>query len=129
MFLLSSSPFFLSVLFLFPVQEQKSPIPTVAAQKEAEKVIRDIFKDDYAKKAETDRGALARKLLNQAGQTKDDLASRYVLLRETRDIAVQGGDLDLALKAVAQIAAGFEGEVSSMKSAVLTAAAKAARTT
>ena len=109
-------------------QDPKSPVPDASAQKEAEKLIRDIFKDEFAKKAGADRVALSKKLLDQASQTKDDVASRYVLLRKAKDLASQAGDLDLALKAVDQIAAGFEGETASMRSAVLAAVAKAAKT-
>src|SRR5438876_7307597 len=109
-------------------QDKKLPVPDASAQKQAEKLIRDIFKDDYAKKGLAERTALARKMLDQAIETKDDPTSRYVLLREARDLAGQSAELDLAFKAVDQIAADFEGEVVSMKVAVVSSAAKAAKT-
>ena len=45
---------------------QQAPVPDAEPQKEAEAVIRDVFKAEYAKKTPADRTALARKLLAQA---------------------------------------------------------------
>jgi hypothetical protein len=108
-------------------QDKKSPVPDGSSQKDAERLIREIFKDDYAKRSQPDRVALAKKLLEQASQTNDSPASQYVLLREARDLASQGGDLDSALKAIDQIAAGYDGETVSMKSSVLAVASKSAK--
>src|ERR1700687_1091611 len=108
-------------------QDKKSLVPDGSSQKDAERLIREIFKDDYAKRSQPDRVALARKLLEQASQTNDSPASHYVLLREARDLASQGGDLDSALKAIDQIAAGYDGETVSMRGSVLAVAAKSAK--
>jgi hypothetical protein len=83
-----------------PVEEKQLPVPMDAALAAAEKTIKDLFKDDYAKTKPADRLALAQKLLEQARETRDDPAARYVLFREAIDLAAQGGDLNLALAAV-----------------------------
>jgi hypothetical protein len=112
-----------------PPQDKKVPIPDGAAQKEAERLIRDIFKDDYAKKTLPDRISLAKKLFDQASESKDDPASRYVLLREARDLAGQAGEADLALSAIDRIATHFEGDILPMKGTVLATLGKMARST
>ena len=107
---------------------KKPPAPDAAAQKEAEKLVRDVFKTEYARKTPADRVALANKLLLQAAQTGDDPTTRFVLLCEASEQASQGGDTELALKAIDDLARHYEADTSSMKYGVLSAAAKAAKT-
>src|SRR4029453_11303706 len=45
---------------------KRAPVPEAARQKEAEKIIKDVFKDQYAKKAPADRAGLVRGLFGQA---------------------------------------------------------------
>jgi hypothetical protein len=71
----------------------RPPVPDAAKQRDAEKVIRDLFKEEYAKKAPADRQALMRALLDNASRSGEDLPSLWVLLREAQDIAVQLGDV------------------------------------
>jgi hypothetical protein len=75
------------------------PPPPDAAQKQAEALIRSLFKAEYAKRSASDLSALARKLLEQGAETKDDPAARFVLYREARDLAAQAGDIETALRA------------------------------
>ena len=109
-------------------QEKKLPVPPAAAQKKAEGLLKDIYKDEYARKAPSDRAALARTMMKQSLETTDDAAARYVLLREAKDLALQGGDWDLSLKAADAIGKAFEDDALAMKSAILSAAAKGAKT-
>src|SRR5437667_417142 len=81
-------------------QEKKLDIPDDAAVKEAEKTIRSLFKDDYAKRSPADRGALAKNLLKQAMDTKDENAARYVLFRESQDLAARIGEIETAFRAI-----------------------------
>ena len=48
----------------------RSPIPEAAAQKESEKLVRDVFKADYARRTPADQQALADKLIREAVATK-----------------------------------------------------------
>ncbi len=114
-------------LFLQDAAEQKRPVPDAAEQKEQETLIRKIFKDEYAKTGPGDKKALAKKLLKQANETKDDITARFVLLRETRDLAAEGNDSDTSIEAIDLMAAEYQIEPFPMKTAALVVAGKAAR--
>jgi hypothetical protein len=90
---------------------KRHPIPGPAEQKKAEALIKDdLYKAEYAK-AEKDpaaRAALARTLLQEGRETTDDIAGRYVLLREARDLAAAAGDAPTALQAVGELAQDFD---------------------
>ncbi|HEV3027770.1 MAG TPA: hypothetical protein VG457_09370, partial [Planctomycetota bacterium] len=118
-------------LLLAAAQEKpapKLPPPDPADQKTAEKLVREIFKDEYAKKASADRVALAKKLIDQAIQTKDDPVTVFVLLRESRDVAAQIPDVALTFRAIDEMAGRFNVDIGGMKLGVLTSAVKAAKT-
>jgi hypothetical protein len=100
------------------------PVPAAPALAEAEKQIRSLFKDDYAKRAPADRVALARRLLQAGEETKDDDALRYVALREARDLAAAAGDLDTAMAAIGRLGKGFDVDVPEQEAAAFAAAAR-----
>lgn len=100
-------------------QIEKRPAPDAAAQRDVEKIVRDIFKADYAKTAPADRSQLVQKLMKQAGTSADDPAARYVLLREARDVAAANGDIDAAVGALDEMAKLFVVDVAVEKSALL----------
>lgn len=89
--------------------QDRIPAPTAAAADEAEKLIRMLFKDDFAKTTPKARVALAAKLFKQAEETTDDPAAQFVLWREAAEFAALGGDVDLALAAVDGLRARFTG--------------------
>ena len=86
----------------------KFPVPDREAQAKAEKTIKEIFKDEYAKKKPAEKIELANKLLQQGAETNDDPAAKYILFREARDLASKSGDVALALKAVDELVMQFE---------------------
>jgi hypothetical protein len=88
----------LTCVFSVAAQDRLPP-PDAEAQKTPDKTIKDLFKAEYAKATPADRAALAAKLLKQGGEEADP-TTKYVLLREARDLATQAGDADLAWKAV-----------------------------
>ncbi len=102
-----------------PPAARRLPVPDAAAQKEAEKTIREIYKADYAKKAPADVALLAQKLYLQGRQEQADAKARYALLGEARELASQSGDLQTCLAATDELARGFEVDGVSLKSAVL----------
>lgn len=111
-----------------PAPEPKRlPEPDAAALKAGERELRELFKEDYAKKAAPERRALARKLFDLGNQTKDDVKARYVLYREAQDLAVQGGDLDLAARAVDEMARHYAVNGRALKNGLVAAMAKSAR--
>jgi hypothetical protein len=84
------------------------PVPDAAAQARSEKLIHDLFKNEYAKRTPADRAALAKTLLGQAGATSDDPAARYQLFIESADLAAQAGDGETAVRALAGLAALYD---------------------
>jgi hypothetical protein len=92
---------FVAVLLALAGQDPRAPVPDAAAQMEAEKTIREVFKDQYARPTLAERQALARELLKQARSPDNPPAVRYVLLREANAL----GDLETS-SAAAELLAG-----------------------
>ena len=84
----------------------KPPVPSAEAQRAAEQLVREVFRSEYADASDAARQSLARKLLAQAPRT-DDLAERFVLVRESADAAAAGGDFQAAEHALDHIPANF----------------------
>ncbi len=102
------------------------PIPDEASVKAAHTLLREIFKGDYAKKSPVDQAALVKKLLQQAGMTKDDPASRYALLREAHELASRNGDGDVSMEALDRLASAFKVDHSLMKRAAASVLSRSA---
>jgi hypothetical protein len=95
--------------------QPRTPVPGASELTRAESAIRDLFKKEYASEEADDQLALSRKLLEQGLDATNDLASRYVLLREARDLAAKAGDLKRAWRAVDEMAKVFEVNVPALK--------------
>lgn len=106
---------------------KRLPVPDPAKQKESEKLLKDLFKDQYAKKAPADRQALARALLEQARKSAEDPVALWVLYREAQDVAVQICDVRTAMAAIEESARFFDIDSMALKNAALTACGKVAR--
>lgn len=106
-----------------PGKSPRTPVPSKPDQEKARKLVRDLFKNEYAKKSPADMKALSAKLWAQAHETKDDPNSRFVLFQEARDLAVRGNDLPAALKVVEDMSAVFDVNESIERIAVLDMAA------
>jgi len=107
---------------------RRAPVPDAAKQKDVEKTIRDLFKEQYAKRAPSDRRALARTLLDQALKSSDDPVAAWVLHREAQDAAIQGFDPRLAMQSIDASAKQFDIDPLPIKATALTAMAKSSRT-
>ena len=70
---------------------QPISVPDSTAQAQALEQIRTRFADKYAQRDALSRRALAHLLLITAQEPDTDPASRFVLLRESRDLAVRAG--------------------------------------
>ncbi len=91
-----------------PAGDNPAPIPDAAAQAASLKLVRDLFKADYASaKLAPAKLKLSRKLLEQGIETRDNPAARYVLFIEARDLAVDAGDARAALGVVDEIATRY----------------------
>src|SRR5262249_14144009 len=94
---------------------RRKPVPDAARQKEAEKLVRELFKEQYANKARSDKKALARMLLDQASKSRDDSVALWVLYREAADAAAQGGDLRGTVESLEGAARDFDVDPLAMK--------------
>lgn len=104
-------------------QDGRAKVPDPAAQKEAEKLVREVFRDEFSRKGRPERLSLARKLLSQATETKDDPATRFVLLSQASELAGQAGNASLALQAIGELEAGFQVDPVRLKENALEVAA------
>ncbi|HVR86628.1 MAG TPA: hypothetical protein VMU54_20055, partial [Planctomycetota bacterium] len=106
---------------------KRAAAPDAVKQRDAEKLVKDLFKDQYAKKAPADRLALAQALLDQAAKSADDPAILWVLFREAQDAAVQACDLAVAFKAIDASARVFDVDGLALRSGALQGALKIAK--
>ena len=99
---------------------KKATIPDDNAQSQALTLIREVYKDDYSQATTPEKkGELAKKLLEKAGDSKDDATNQFVMLRVAKELAVQAGDAETAFQAVDEMANGFPVDALEMKVAVL----------
>lgn len=108
-------------------QESRAPIPEPPARKEAQKLVREVFKEEYARSSPADRLALARKLLQQGVETTNDPAAQYELLQEARSLAADAGDVATSLRAVDELSRRYRVEPAGLKLASLTSVSLRAR--
>ncbi len=79
-----------------PTAATRQPAPDANNQRTALATIKDVFKDDYSgAKSPEQKALLAKKLVDQAKQTVNDPAARYVLLEEARTLAIDGVKADV----------------------------------
>jgi serine/threonine protein kinase len=109
-------------------KDPRTPVPEGAALAKAEATIKELYKEDYAKVKHSEMSAFAERLLEQAGNTKDDSVLRFVLLREARDVAAKAADATLTLKAIEDLTREYALSGREMKTAALDKASKAAYT-
>lgn len=115
-------------------EKDKRPAPpSPEAQLRIERLLEELYGKEYAqaKKDLVARARLAVVLLQEGRDTRDDLAGRYVLLRDARDLATAAGDLPVALQAIEELAQDFvfsPEQVLSMRIGALGKAAQSATT-
>jgi hypothetical protein len=104
--------------------QSRAAVPAPPALAAAEKQIKETFKDEYQKRAPAERVQLALRLLKVAQETKEDLAVRFVALREAKDMAAAAGDLTMAFVAADLLAGSFVADAGELKVAAITAASR-----
>jgi serine/threonine protein kinase len=109
---------------LEPPPAKKVDPPNAAKQAAALALIKELYKTDYAKTKLADRVALAKKLLGLGIDTKDDLVSRFVLLREAADLGSMGGSAEVCLKAIELLSEEFALDRADHKLKALSTATK-----
>ena len=88
-------------------QDGRQAIPSEPDQTRAEKVIREILKEEFAKETPFALANLSKGLLRRAREPSEDLASRYVLYREAADLAVRAEKPEVALSAIGDLCREF----------------------
>ncbi len=76
------------------------PAPDASAQAAALRLVRELYAADYARTGVPAKTSLARSLVAAAAKTNDDVAARYVMLREAHDLASGAGDQSTAMDAL-----------------------------
>jgi hypothetical protein len=108
-----------AVLFLQDSTAQRIPEPDADAQKQAAKAIKDLFKEEYSRKAPPDQVELARKLIKTSSDSSVDMNTKYVCLAEARDLAVAASETAVAMEAVTLLGKSFMIAVPAAKMNVL----------
>jgi hypothetical protein len=85
--------------------DEKPPVPDEAALAEAEKEVKEVYKEVFNRKKDW-QGA-AEQLLKEGSNTRDKPAERYVLFREARNLALKANDITLALRVAEEMANHF----------------------
>ncbi len=97
-------------------------VPDKAAQDKALGVLKKAYKDDYAKKKDSQKRAFAKKLVADAANSKDDAALYYVMLDESTRLAMESEDYETLLSSIEKAGSTFQGyDVTAHKRATLTA--------
>jgi len=98
---------------------ERLPVPSGAKVQEAESLLKEVLKDDYQKRTALERIALAKRLIQVAGESKADPNLYFASLREARDIAVSAGEIDLAWSACELLSQTFTIDEKEQKTAIL----------
>jgi hypothetical protein len=106
---------------------KRAPVPPADKQKETEKLLKDLLKEDYAKKAPADRILLGRSLLDRARKCRDDLVSCWVFYQEAQQIAAQNADVVTALTAVEEASRVYDIDRLAAKNSLLGTITKSAK--
>jgi hypothetical protein len=106
-------------------------LPAPPAEKDlkaAEEAVKQKYRWLYGHAhVQSEQLVLARKLLADAPKVTDDDATRFVMLREARDLAAKAGDLRVAAAAVEQMAGFYKIDLLKMKVEMLRRAAEGAK--
>jgi hypothetical protein len=105
-------------------QTERAKVPDDPAQNRVETTLKQIYKIEYAYANPADRRAFARKLQQQSQDPKSDIATKFVLLREARDVAASAGDVQLALRIVEDMDRSFVIAAREHKATVLNLASR-----
>ena len=104
--------------------------PDQTALGKAEALIMKLYKAEY-QASKTDPAAarsLAAILLREAKATNDDKDLQFAAFLQASDLAIQGGNVALALSAIAELTNRFSVDTGTMKRAVLTSATERIKT-
>jgi hypothetical protein len=86
----------------------RSPIPDAAAQREANRIVDQVYKETIAAaRSPEQKRQLGQRFYKLAMETTSDLPGKYVLLIRARDLASDAGDVDTTLGSIAETEKSF----------------------
>ncbi len=101
------------------------PAPDQQARREAEKKIRDVFKQEFSEVGDPQKKSnLAAKLFMQGQQTTDDPTSRFVLMELACQMSAEAGELALSLEVAGQMQRLYQVDALAIKGFLLDKAVK-----
>lgn len=109
-------------------EQEKRSVPEDAAVRDADKALRDLLKDEYAKKTPADKRALAKTLLVQGREPANAPPTQYAALLQAVDLSVQAADVETCQMAMAELFKSFNVDVVAQRTPALAALAKAVKT-
>jgi hypothetical protein len=100
---------------------KKLPVPSAEEQDKTEKLVKELFKEDYAKaeKNVEERRKLAEELAKSARDTGEDVTGRFVLWREARNLAARSGAATFAFSLIKEMNEEFAFDPLEAKAEVL----------
>jgi hypothetical protein len=106
---------------------KRRPVPDKAAQIAVQKIVDEIFTDDFHNaKDNAAKLQIATELLRQARDNRrDDLPAAYVLYVNALELAASAGDYQLAFQAIDELGAEFDVAALDLKARSLATATKA----
>ncbi len=108
-------------------QSARVAIPDEAARGQAAKLMHEVLQADFAQAQSAEaKVELAQQLRNKADATQDNPAQRYVMLEAAQNLAVEGGDVNVAFQVIDSLARFFEVKPLPAKATVLSEIARAA---
>jgi hypothetical protein len=96
-------------------QIERLPIPKSPEQVKAEHFVKLHYATQYAQHDAAGQLALSHQLRDEINQYADDGPTRFVMLREARELALDGGDLDAALAAINEMGRIFAVDTQDLK--------------
>jgi formylglycine-generating enzyme required for sulfatase activity len=107
---MTSKPILLLILAVATAQDpppKRHPVPDKAVRDAISGEIRDLFRDEYAKRDPESRKAFAASLIDYARKTQVP-DQRFTMFVEARDVAAEAGEIGTAFAAVDRIAAEYD---------------------
>jgi hypothetical protein len=109
-------------------QTKRLPVPNESAQREAKRVIAEIYKAEYEKaKTSEQKAKLAQKLIDAALETVDDPAGQYSLLKIAIDVALNAANIEIAFASIHELNQRYQIDALATKVNAVTKASKIAR--
>jgi hypothetical protein len=104
------------------------PIPGEQTQREAKRLVNEVYADLLEARTDDERVASARVLIMRAAETNNAPAAKYVMYETARELAVEAGDTEAAMDAIDGLREAFAGGFFDVASASLRDLSRQAKT-